>query len=99
MKRGRGESKYVLALDATCMHVDVSFSYLRSAATASFDIKKFHRNCTILNPLILYSPKNPNFAKSAHNFRRRTQKQLKKLTAGKGDAHLRPFSKNIGQIL
>jgi hypothetical protein len=27
-------------------NVDVSFSYLRSAATASFDIKKFHRNCT-----------------------------------------------------
>jgi hypothetical protein len=44
---GRGESKYVLALNATCMHVDVSFSYLRSAATASFDIKKFHRNCTL----------------------------------------------------
>ena len=45
--RGRGESKYVLALNATRMHVDVSFSYLRSAATASFDIKEFHRNCTI----------------------------------------------------
>ncbi len=44
---GRGESKYVLALNAACMHVDVSFSYLRSAATASFDIKKFHRNCTL----------------------------------------------------
>ncbi len=29
------------------MHVDVSFSYLRSAATASFDKKEFHRNCTI----------------------------------------------------
>jgi hypothetical protein len=28
------------------MHVDVSFSYLRSAATASFDKKEFHRNCT-----------------------------------------------------
>jgi hypothetical protein len=44
--RGRGESKYVLALNATCMHVDVSFSYLCSAVTASFDIKEFHRNCT-----------------------------------------------------
>jgi hypothetical protein len=29
------------------MHVDVSFSYLRSAATASFNKKEFHRNCTI----------------------------------------------------
>jgi hypothetical protein len=38
----------VLALNAACMHVDVSFSYLRSAATASFDIKKFHRNCTVI---------------------------------------------------
>jgi hypothetical protein len=28
------------------MHVDVSFSYLRAAATASFDKKEFHRNCT-----------------------------------------------------
>jgi hypothetical protein len=28
------------------MYVDVSFSCLRSAATASFDIKEFHRNCT-----------------------------------------------------
>jgi hypothetical protein len=30
------------------MHVDLSFSYLRSAATASFDKKEFHRNCTLL---------------------------------------------------
>jgi hypothetical protein len=35
------------------MHVDVSFSYLRSAATASFDIKKFHRNCTAAHVLKL----------------------------------------------
>jgi hypothetical protein len=29
------------------MHVDLSFSYLRSAATASFDKKEFHRNRTV----------------------------------------------------
>jgi hypothetical protein len=28
------------------MHVDLSFSYLRSAATASFDRKELRRNCT-----------------------------------------------------
>ncbi len=54
--RARGESKYVLALNATCMHVDVSFSYLCSAATASFDIKKFHRNCTVTNKKISHYP-------------------------------------------
>jgi hypothetical protein len=33
--------------------VDVSFSYLRSAATASFDIKEFHRNCTIISLFLI----------------------------------------------
>jgi hypothetical protein len=45
---GGGEVRVtVLALNAARMHVDLSFSYLRSAATASFDKKEFHRNCTI----------------------------------------------------
>ncbi len=44
---GGGEVRVtVLALHAALMHVDLSFSYLRSAATASFDKKEFHRNCT-----------------------------------------------------
>ncbi len=34
------------------MHVDLSFSYLRSAATASFDKKEFHRNCTLRNSVV-----------------------------------------------
>jgi hypothetical protein len=47
---GRGENKFVLVLDAACYAYSftlcLSFSYLRFAVTASFDIKKFHRNAT-----------------------------------------------------
>jgi hypothetical protein len=47
--RGGGEGEVrvtVLSLHATCMHVDLSFSYLRLAEAASFDKKEFRRNST-----------------------------------------------------
>jgi len=48
-RAGKGR-EIVLVLDAACyacsLTLRLSFSYLRSAVTASFDIKKFHRNAT-----------------------------------------------------
>jgi hypothetical protein len=38
----------VLALHATCIHADLSFSYLRFAEAASFYKKEFRRNCTVV---------------------------------------------------
>jgi hypothetical protein len=46
----RGENTLVLALNAavcTQFTLCLFFSYLRSAVTASLDIKKFHRNATV----------------------------------------------------
>ncbi len=55
---GWGEKKFVLALDAACyacsLTLRLSFSYLRSAVTASFDIKKFHRNATATFIFIIF---------------------------------------------
>jgi hypothetical protein len=52
-RAGRGENKFVLVLDAACYACSftlcLSFSYLRSAVAASFDIKKFHRDTTVSN--------------------------------------------------
>jgi hypothetical protein len=53
---GERESKYVLALNAAmCMWFPLylSFSYLRSAVAASLDMKKFHRNDTLIDRVII----------------------------------------------
>ncbi len=48
MGKGREKREQIRPCSKCNLHAyrRLSFSYLRSAATASFDMKKFHRNCT-----------------------------------------------------
>ncbi len=58
-RAGRGESKFVLVLDAACYACSftlcLSFSYLRSAVAASLDIKKFLGNATRVLRMLSFS--------------------------------------------
>ncbi len=60
-KRERTRPWTKCSLHALCL----SFSYLRSAVTASFNIKKFHRNCTTCKTKEPVN--NPLSSKTVHN--------------------------------